>query len=736
MLAATPAAATEPPSARAAGIEFPKIELDAGTSPAPDATLDFSPEAAERRLKADAERQAEAQREIEAKERLEREQAERAAQEQREREEGERREREAAARHAAEEEARRRAETERLAKAQQQREEKALLERERAERQAREQREREENERGEREAATRRAVEEEARRKAETERLAKEQAEREKRERAELAEREAATRQAAAAAAQAAAAAAKAAPVSDEAASLDFNAAAKADADATLDFSPASPEQRRKAEVDQLLSGAVAPTAAGTTPLAAGGPDTFADTDGAIDPFAADDSNSSRVQEAASRKEIEREAKERAKAEEKAKREAAAEAKRLAKESRVKVPRSGPSIGAIIGGVVFLGLIGGVAYLFMMPIDKAAIERALTERLGEPVTVSGAKFTPFPPELVLTGMAAGALKLNSVVARPDPTSLMSAHKIWKSVEVNGVSLDLEQARSVIALGTREVSKIVAGRVEIQRVRVTDAEVTGLPVAVPKFNIDAVLSAAGTLKQVTLAIGEDKARVLLQPDEKGWLIDIDSRGVTWPLGPQVAFGSLRAKGVATGNGIKFEDYSIGHFGGTSRGAGELSWNGGWKFTGNLDLGGVEAESLAQAFYGAAPVSGGIDGKLSVTMSAASLAGLFDTPQIDGVLSVNKAAVKAIDLARTAQSGTSAAGATRFSDFSTNLTVAAGKLSLKELKGVSGLLTVTGLAEVTPDKNLGGTLTVELGVGGSRAKAIVKLSGTVSDPKLAK
>jgi hypothetical protein len=205
---------------------------------------------------------------------------------------------------------------------------------------------------------------------------------------------------------------------------------------------------------------------------------------------------------------------------------------------------------------------------------------------------------------------------------------------------------------------------------------------------------------------------------------------------WSVGPKVPWEAIRGKGVANGKSIKFEDYSITQFGGTSRGAGELSWANGWKFSGNLDVGGVEAELIAKAFYDATPVSGNIEGKLGISMSGATLARMLEAPQIDGAVNVNKAIVKGVDLARTAQTGAAAPGSTRFSDFSATLATSGGKLQIKEIKGVSGLLTVSGVAEAGADKSLGGALTVELGVGGSRAKANIKLSGTVAEPKLTK
>ena len=578
---------------------------------------------------------------------------------------------------------------------------------------------------------------------------------RDRAERAERAEREARERAATEAAANQAAALAAAAltpppvvaaapaplltpePAPAEAVSLDFNAEAKAAFDSDLNFAPAPPattdEARRKAEVDELLA-ATAPSS--NIPLSGSGPDTFADTGTEPDTFSGESAGEGKAQELASRKEIEREAKDRAKADAKAKKEAEREAKRLAKQGQLKGRRGGPSAAVMAGGAIAFAVIGGVAYLFMMPIDKAAIERTLSERLGEPVTIGAAKFSPFPPALTLSKIAIGPVTLNSVVANPDAASLLSDNKIWKTVEVNGLALTVDTARHLIALGRRDVSKIAAGKTEIQRVRISDAEISGLPVPMQKFKADIALGSAGVLKQITLASVDDKARVVLAPDEKGWSIDLESRATTWPLGPKVAWESLRAKGTATTNGIKFDEYSITQFSSSGRGTGELSWNAGWKFTGTLDVGGMESEAIAQALYGAAPVSGTLEGKVTISMTAPTLPRLFDAPQIDGPLNVNKAVIKNMDLARATQTGAAVSGATRFSDFSVTLAVAGGKLQLKDIKGVSGLLTVSGGAEVNADKTLGGTLTVELGVGGSRAKATPKLSGTVAEPKIAK
>ena len=710
----------------------------------------------EARIKAEAERLAREQLEREAKEQREREEAaQRAAEE-------EARQKAAAARRAAEEEVRIKAEAERLAREQMEREDQERREREEAPKRAAEEAARRAAEEAARktEEAARLKAEEDARLKAEAgaeaqknaeaerqaqqarERTEKERADRERAERErvgrERAEREAAEKQAAAAAAAAtaAAAASAAALLSQQAAATP--AAAPATDGSELDFAPGSDEQRRKDEVAKLLAGASRHD--GATPLTGGGPDSFADTGQEIDPFADDGTTSNKEQELASRREIEQEARERAdaRAEPVAAYAPEPEAAPVHEKAPANERRSGGGLplGKIFGAVAALVLVGAIGYVFMMPVDKPGIERALSERLGEPVTVDAAKVSPFSAALTLTGVNIGPLKLASVAASTDFSALFSSQKIWKSVEIKGLLIDAAAARSLVALGAREVPITAAGKVQIQRLRITDLEISGLPVATPKFNADILFTSSGTLKHITLTTADEKARAILQPEEKGWLVDVESKGVTWPAGPKIAWESVRAKGIGSANGIKFEDYAITHFGGVSRGSGELSWNNGWKFNGNLDAGAIESEAIAQAFYDATPVSGTIEGKLSVALSGASLPRMFETPQIDGALSVSKAILKTVDLARTAQTGATAQGSTRFTDFSTTLAVAGGRVQLKDIKGVSGLLTVSGNAQLDAAKNVSGGLLVELGVGGSRARANVKLSGTMAEPKLAK
>ena len=434
------------------------------------------------------------------------------------------------------------------------------------------------------------------------------------------------------------------------------------------------------------------------------------------------------------RAELEKEHRERARAEARAKKEADREARRQAREGQ----GSGGiniGLGKLIVGALALVVIGAVGYLFTLSADKPAIEKALSARLGQNVTVGAAKFDPFPPELRLTDVAIGDIRLPKVVAVADTSSLASSEKVWRNVDITGVTLTAAQAGRLAALAAAEPGRAAAEAVTLQRVRVLGVTVSGAAVPLPVFDVTLLVAPNGVLKQATLATPDGKAQVVLAPDGKGWSVDIESRGLAWALGPKVAWEGMRAKGIANPGGIRFDDINLSHFGGSARGSGDLAWSSGWKFNGAIEVGGFDVEGMGNALYGASPVAGGLEGKFIVNMAANSIERLFDAPQVEGNFTVGKAVVRTLDFARAVQGGDST-GQTRFTELSGVLAASGGKLQVRQVRGTSGLLNVLGNVDVAPDRSLSGATTIELGSGGGRSRVNLRIGGTVAEPRLSK
>ena len=438
--------------------------------------------------------------------------------------------------------------------------------------------------------------------------------------------------------------------------------------------------------------------------------------------------------EAESRKQDEKATKERAKQEARARKDAEKDARKLAKSEAASSGR-GRSIGAgkIIAAAMLLVIGGALAYVFTLSADKPAIEKMLSARLGAQVTVGEAKFTPFPAELRLTNVAVGDIKLPLVVASADPASLTSNDKVWRNVDITGLDLNPAQVERLAALANTEPTRAAVQGFTLQRVRALAVNISGTPVAVPKFDATLLLGPGGALKQATLALPDGRAQVLLAADEKGWLVDIESRGMVWPLGPKVSWDSVRAKGIATRAGLKFDELALTAGSGGVRATGELTWSAGWKYAGTIDVSGIDAETIGNAIFAATPVSGPFEGKLEVSMASPTLAKLFEAPQIDGSFVMSKVVFKTVDFARLVQGNDPGAGQTRLPELTGNLSASAGRLQLRQLRGSSGLLSIAGALDVLPDKSLSGTASVELGASGSRGRTNLRISGSVTEPR---
>ena len=675
-------------------------------------------QAAETKAKEEAERKAreEAERAArEAAERKEREEAERKARE--EAEHNAREEAERVAREAAEHEAKLKAEARERARLEEEAKRRAIAED--AERQAQAKAADRERARLEEEAVRRQIAErqakEEAQRKAieESQLRMREEAERRQREAREQAER-AGSLEAERQAAQAS----------------DTQRRAREEAD------------RYTAELSPHLEAAAAPPERAATPAPMGAFSSLAELEAnapqsviGLDepPVGMDEAAGAQTAGTEkSHKEIEKEAKERAKQEARARKEAEKEAKRIARASGRAGGRKFAT-GKIIVAVLVLLVGGAIAYVFSVSADKPAIERMLSARLATKVTVGKADFTPFPAELRLTDLKVGEIVLPRVVATADIASLASSEKVWRNVDITGLTLNPAQLEKLAAIGTAEPPRAQAPSFTLQRIRALGVTISGTPMALPKFDAAVLVGAGGTLKQVTLSLPDGAAQVLLAPLEKGWQVDIESRGVTWPLGPKIGWESLRAKGTANATGIKFDELNLTVGGGVVRGSGDLTWQSGWKFGGSVDVSGVDAEAIGSVFYGVSPVAGPLEGKFGVSLAAASLASLFDTPQIDGNFLMTKVVFKTVDFARLLQGADPGGGQTRLNEMTGSIAVAGGRLQIRQVRGNSGLLNVTGSADVLADKSVSGTVNVELGAGGSRGRTTLRVHGTLADPR---
>jgi uncharacterized protein involved in outer membrane biogenesis len=189
----------------------------------------------------------------------------------------------------------------------------------------------------------------------------------------------------------------------------------------------------------------------------------------------------------------------------------------------------------------------------------------------------------------------------------------------------------------------------------------------------------------------------------------------SKGWVPPIGPQIEFTDFTAKAVATRNQIRVDEFHALLYGGAAKGSALINWGGPWSIEGQLSSQRIALEQLIPVFTRNAKSSGQLDATLRYSLAAPDLPTLFDAPRIDATFVIRKGGLDGVDLVRALQTGGRPkvqGGSTWFEEISGALSVAGGRYQYRNLKLASGLLSATGGFEVSPNKDVNGTVFIEL------------------------
>jgi hypothetical protein len=434
------------------------------------------------------------------------------------------------------------------------------------------------------------------------------------------------------------------------------------------------------------------------------------------------------------REEAEKREQEREREEKRVLREADRTERRLANAQVPFFQRWAGRLAGMLVATLVLVAAGGAGFLLGYSVDKPELERSMSTRFGVAVKVGEAKFTPYPLALHLHNVKIGDFDLPSVVATTDIAALLSAVKVWRTVDIAGFEFDTAQLGALAALATYEPPCTDIPSWKVRRIRARAVGISGAPVVVPKVDADVTMGADCRIKQAVLTLADGVAQVTLAPDPGGWLVDAEASGFTWLGVPKVPLEGMRATGVATSTGMKFESLTINLAGGVVRGSGSLDWKPGWIYHGVHEAGGLDVESLAEALYGASPLSGVMEGKFNFSMQANSLPELFDAPQITGDFTLQRVQFKSINFARLLEGISPVEGKSRFNEFKGTLQASNGALQMTRLYGESGTLKVSGTLDVRADRNLHGVLNVESPARAGSAVKMFRVGGSVAQPLL--
>jgi uncharacterized protein involved in outer membrane biogenesis len=353
---------------------------------------------------------------------------------------------------------------------------------------------------------------------------------------------------------------------------------------------------------------------------------------------------------------------------------------------------------ALLAALFVLALLAAAALWHWAGSDdfRLRAEQEATRALGLPVRLGKVElaFGP-PPAVALEGLRVESqppITLARIEARPHWPSLLRGRPVLQTLVVRDAVLP-QQAITVLAAALKKQEQAAAAPTP-------DPAVASSPPAWPKRVL---------LDRVTWK--DDQGRPMtLEAD-----IALGDNGLPDLATAQVVagrFAGARARLEREGDTWKL----LAHIGGGTVG-GPLkltTTRGGWKLQGDLATDKVEVAALTAP---SRTLTGKLEARTTLSSEFREPGALADAMRTSTRFTVRQAVVHGVDLAQAVRTvGTSRGGQTALDTLTGQVTTQGRAVQLSNLVASSGLLAATGNVGLTPERNLSGRVSVELGGSG--------------------
>jgi uncharacterized protein involved in outer membrane biogenesis len=394
--------------------------------------------------------------------------------------------------------------------------------------------------------------------------------------------------------------------------------------------------------------------------------------------------------------------------------------------------------------LVFLALLAGLALLpLVVSLDsyRPQVEAMVSDKLKEPVSLEKLALRGLPlPHVVIEGIAVGNtgdLKVGRVAVTPDLLSLLTATKVIRSIDIDGL-LITQRALDKIPQWTRADprSPPAAFKVEVQEIRLNDASLQLQQKKLGPFDAEVAIGSDGLPQRALLSARDGRLKATLLPSEQGRLrLNVDARDWTLPLGPPMKFDELKVSGYATPTSLDLRQIESRLYQGRIGGSMEVGWQKGLRLKGQLAVDAVELRDLVPLFSPSTKISGRLTAKPVFSGETAKPERIAAAMRLETPFDIRDGVLQGIDLQRAAmrlitrESG----GETRFDTLSGHFAMDRGTQRISNLKVASGSLGAEGHVTIAPDKSLSGRVNAQLKTVGSSSLSVpLNISGTLDSP----
>lgn len=408
-------------------------------------------------------------------------------------------------------------------------------------------------------------------------------------------------------------------------------------------------------------------------------------------------------------------------------------------------------------GRLFTGqrlLIGGaglilalVATVIFYPYDshRPQVEAALTELVGQPVTIASVGASFFPgPALVLSqvsmgmGSDGGGVTISEMRAVPSIGALLTGRKSFSRVTLRGTQVPMAQlgrvASGLSAAGQSRVFSV--GRLDLDVMTLALRDIT-----FQDYSGRAELAPDGSLKQMNLQSKDGTMSIQVGPGASAKdPTQVLVKGQGWKSGQNspFLFDSLEINGQLSGTRFVAEKIEGRIFGGVVQGQLQLDWSGGMLVAGDVNVDYMNAPQLASALgSGSVSVEGQVSARVRFRAAGESWSAIAGKVPLEGNFLAKSGVINGLDFVEAVRRGGKLAtrgGATRYEQMVGKFRWDGGVLQLSEVDLASGPVRATGAVAVLKGGNLTGSISVALQSSASTIRTPVSVVGTLKDPQL--
>lgn len=397
----------------------------------------------------------------------------------------------------------------------------------------------------------------------------------------------------------------------------------------------------------------------------------------------------------------------------------------------------------LIALAALLVIAGALPFLISLDDYIPRIEKEVSARLKEPVSIKSIRFAALPlPHVTVDGITVGTtddIRLGKVLVTPDLFSLLQSTRVIRSIEIDSLALTRKAVDRLPALAKSDAatSPRPPPQVRVESVRLNNAVVNFDKASFGPFDARVSLGSQGEPEDVMITTQDGKLKALIKPDKSRYLIDASAKSWTLPAGPALVFDELIIKGVATLNDANLDEVNAKLYGGTASGKMTISWHKGVQLNGSFDVSRMELKQVASMLSPGAHVSGKLNAKPVFSASAASADQLLHALRLETLFNVQNGALHGIDIQKAAANlirQETTGGETRFEQLSGHLVTEHGSYRFTQLKIASGALAADGNVNISPKKELSGRIDARVKAGGASANVPLNVAGTLDAPLL--